>query len=685
MRSFLVIVFCSVLNVFAWGQADTMQVVTWNTPDKVLIKWLPGNFQTWINGMKYGYHIERYEVQQQGANWIVVAQDKLTSEPVKPWDLETIKKEAPNNPDLKNIDLMFLGKDLEEKSKIEDVESGTEVQSRKKLAFIMALYAQVMKNKTAEAMGTFFEDNTVKPDKIYLYRVSINMKDGLKAEAVVDRKEYPQLPAITGFSFQNIHKGVELFWVKQQHSGYVYFDVYRAESKKGPFVKVNEYPYIGEIGITLDDNRYRYTDTFPSLDKTYYYTVVGVNAFEKESNPSAVLEVKAKYFLQQAPFITKGIAPDNKMVELAWEVSEEERPYIKGYNIFHATRPAGNYHKINDKLIPSTTFEYKDTRKDKGSSNYYTLCAYGFAGDSLCSVLKDVLLIDSIPPAPPIIISGICDTNGVVTLNWKKNPEADLLGYRIFRTYYKHKEPDRIIPGYIADTILVDTIESNSGFRKVYYGISAIDQHFNPSPISAYFEVKIPDKHPPVNAMFKDYQAGYTGILIKWIPSPSEDVKVQYLYRKSEFDFEWQPYLKLTGDSLKVTQLRDTLTKSNIWYEYALQAEDSSGLKSEMSESLRILQPEKNPFPVVKNLKAVMSRENKMIKLTWEFDMNATGFKILRGKKGDPIETYEFVSGTKREFYDKWLTPNTEYVYAIIAEVPGGRRSLMSNKVEVKY
>ncbi|MDB5273136.1 MAG: hypothetical protein JWO58_1503, partial [Chitinophagaceae bacterium] len=99
----------------------------------------------------------------------------------------------------------------------------------------------------------------------------------------------------------------------------------------------------------------------------------------------------------------------------------------------------------------------------------------------------------------------------------------------------------------------------------------------------------------------------------------------------------------------------------------------------------RILQPEKTPFPIVKNLQAFVSKDNKMVKLTWDFDMNATGFKIMRSKKGEPVQTYEFVPGSKREFYDKWLTPNTEYNYAIIAEIAGGRQSLMSKKIIAKY
>lgn len=672
-------------SVFCFAQAtDSIRVVTFNTKDKVLIKWLPENYELWMRGMKQGYIVERYEVEKVSDKWKVVRKDILTPQPVKPWSRDKIRASIADHPDLNNIDVMLAGEDLNTLVP-EGLKESADLQGQKQFVFALGLFSLVHKNIVAEAMGSYLVDSTAKPGKTFLYKVKLNQANGGNGEAIVNRAIMSATPKITGFSLVGVHKGVDLFWLNQQRSGYIYYDIYRSASKNKDFIKVNDAPYIGEIALTLDKNRVKFTDSVPELGKTYYYKVVGINAFEKESPPTEPLPGIGAYFLQKAPVFTKGESENNLDVSLEWQVYADEKPYVKGFSLFHATSPGGNFIKLNKDLLKPDNTSFKDLRKDKGSSNYYTICGYGAAGDSVCSVLKGVFLIDSIPPAPPVIVSGVCDTNGVVTLTWKKGPEADILGYRIFRTYYEHKEPNRITVEYITDTILTDSISLKSGFRKVFYGVAAIDQHYNASPLSIYFPVAIPDKIPPVNAFFKDFITSYSGINLVWKPSPSDDIKTQYLYRKSELEFQWQKIGIFRGDSLKVSSYRDTLTKSNLWYEYALVAEDSSGLTSKKSDILRIKQPEKNPFPVVKNLRGIVSKENKMVKLSWEFNMNATGFKIMRGKKGEPLETYTFIEGSKREFYDKFLTTNTEYIYSVVAEVPEGRQSLMSNKIEVKY
>lgn len=686
MMSRFVIFFLIVFNFQAAAQRqDSLVVLADNTPQGVLIKWLPANSAVWVRGMKHGYYLERYEVQLLSGKWKMLRKENLTLSPILPWDDDKIKSAALKDPDLKNVDLMTAGKLYDENSNPANAKASLENQSQKNFVFVMALFSQVLKNKTAEAMGTFFLDTTAEAGKIYLYRVIMNVPNGQKADVVVDRKVVSSMPKISGFAAKAVHKGADLYWLNPQRSGYIYYDIYRSEAKAGAYVKINKLPFIGDIGLVADAKKMKYSDTLTEFNKTFYYKVVGINAFEKESPPSPILSVKPVYLIQKAPTIESGVSPDNKEILLTWEIAAQEKPHIAGFSVYHADSSNGRYKRVNEKKINAQTYSYTDLRKNKGSSNYYQVCAFGSTGDSVCSALKAVLLIDSVPPAPPTILSGVCDTNGIVTLTWKKGKEADILGYRVFRTFYTHKEPERITPGTIADTTLKDTVDIRSGWKHLYYGISSIDQHANASLLCKYFAVPLPDKTPPVNAIFKDYQAGYSGIVLKWIPSPSADIKFLHLLKKSEFDFDWQPFLKLRGDSLKVTQVKDSLTKSNLWYEYVLMAEDSAGLRSAKSGILKIQQPEKNPFPVVKNLRAVMSRENKMVKLSWDFDMNATGFKIMRSTKGQALETYEFVAGTKREFYDKWLTPNTDYVYAIIAEVPGGRQSLMSNRQEVKY
>ena len=667
-------------------KADTLGLVTQVSSTGVLLKWLPSNYNLWMEGTRVGYNIQRSEVQLKDGKWKVITTTPLTSEAIKPWSNERITNEAKTNPELNNAKILIAGRLLQENAQPgTSTSNAAEIQGQKEYVYVMSLLANLLKNKSSEAMGLFYEDKTALPGKTYLYEVTVNTAKKIKGSEVVTMNQPVALPKVMGFDFNVVNKSVELYWLQPKYSGYFAYDVYRSLSKNGTYEKVNNNPYLGELGLTVDEKRMVFIDSFPEMNKTYYYKVKGINAFEQTSAFSEILTVKAVTFIQYAPNISKASSKDNIRIDLEWEVNPVDKENVASFSVWTAKTQNDVMKKLNDKPISPKTYTYTDARLNKPTFNYYRVCAYGYTGDSTCSLLKDGFLVDSVPPSKPIVVSGICDTNGVVTLIWKKNKEADMYGYRIFRTFYKHKEPTRITDSTYKDTVYMDKVDVNSGWKKIYYAVVAIDEVFNASRQSQYVEVLLPDKVPPTNAVFKDFKTGYSGITLTWSPSSSDDVKYQYLYKKSEFEFQWQQFVRLGGDSLKITSIRDTLTQTDVWYEYKLVAEDSSGLRSPEEQVIRIQQPEKDPFPQVTNIKAVASRPNKMIKLTWDFNKQATGFKIMRSQNGQQVETYEFVKGTKREFYDTWLTTNTEYTYAIIAELPDGRESVMSVVIKIKY
>jgi fibronectin type 3 domain-containing protein len=668
-------------------QGDSLGVMAQVGTTSVMLKWLPSSYDLWMLGSRLGYNIQRTEVQLKDGKWKTVSTVALNTEAIKPWSDERIAKEAETNPDFNNAKVLTAGRVFQDNLPAKPSSAGgAEVQMQKDYLHVMSLLANLLKNKSSEAMGLFYEDKTVQPGKIYLYQVLLNSsKQQVEASAVANMTAPTQQPNILGFDFKVINKSVELYWLQPKYSGYFAYDVYRSASKGGEYKKVNKDPYIGELGITLDEKRMKYIDSFPEMNKTYYYKIKAVNGFEKSSAFSEVVTVKAVTFLQFAPMITKASSKDNLRIDLEWEVTAVDKENIMSFSVWTAKTQNDVMKKLNDKPLSPKIYTYTDARLNKPTFNYYKVCAYGFTGDSTCSILKDGFLVDSFPPAKPITVSGICDTNGVVTLIWKKNKEEDIYGYRIFRTFYKHKEPKRITDSTYKDTMYIDKVDVRAGWRKIYYAIVAIDEVFNASLQSTYIEVLLPDNVPPMNAVFKDFKTNYSGITLMWQPSTSEDVKYQYLYKKSEFEFQWNPFLTLSGDDLKRSSIRDTTTQTDVWYEYKLVAEDSSGLRSPEEQILRVQQPEKDPFPRVVNVKAIASRPNKMIKLTWDFNKQADGFKIMRSQNGKPVETYEFVKGSKREFYDTWLTTNTEYSYAIIAELPDGRESVLSVVIKVTY
>ena len=674
------------ININVYASKDTVAVAYSYNPEKgLMIKLIPSSPQVFFAGFKNGYNIYRAEaIKTTDGGEKLTEYVKVNSELLKFWPKEKLKAEIEKDSNLMAAALFIGGADEIINRPVQNNPKQSIEQSKAdEFLNLLGNFTVIVNNHVAEAMGVFYIDKTIDPSKKYVYKIEIPEHKQLTSYKIIFPLKSFEKEKVLGFT-GNLEKGAALLkWYNNGNKTFPYYNIYRSTNKDKGYVKLNIMPYIGRVGNGVRNNIVTsYVDSFPQFDKTYFYKVVGVNAFEEEGINSEPIEIKAFYLLQNFPVITNSTAPDNKSITITWNMDKKDVPFVKGYKVKYATKGDGPYTNLNNELITNTS--YTDSRS-KGSSNYYIVCAFGASGDSTCSFLKSHLLVDTIPPLAPIMAYGVCDTNGIVTIKWKKNQEPDMLGYRVFKTYYEKTEPNRITKGSVADTVFRDTININQPYNKIFYRAAALDNHFNPSPPSAYIEVKIPDKIPPINGYFKKYSVGMNGVNLQWNKSNAYDLKRMYLLRKGKMDTHFHPILVLSGDSLNMNTYTDTSTKSNEKYAYVLQSEDESGLKSSYTTPIVAEQINKEKVKYVTNLQTFVSKENKMIKLTWDFPYRAIGFKIYRAKNNENITTYEFVAGDKREFYDKWLTPNTSYKYLIVAELEGGFTSGFSKEISVEY
>lgn len=686
MKKLLLFIFL-LSSAFTYAQKDSVLFLHYYQADKgLMFKWLPESYQTFQDGFKKGYNIYRAEVLvtngvEKAGNFA-----KLNAEPIVHWSIDKLETEFKKDSSLVAAGIFIKGADeiLNRPPSHNMAEAFKESQAQG-MVNLLGAFSAISSNKSAEALGMYFLDNQIAPDKKYLYKIELVAKPEIHSFLLIFPLKNSKKEKVMGVRALLTPGAVYLSWFNNNNKTFPYYNVYRSEKKNGPFVKLNVLPLVGTVGnADFDKSSSYYIDSLKEYNKTYYYKVNGINAFEVEGVASELVEVKTFYLLKNPPRISESINPQGQDIQISWAIDAKDKPFIKGYSVFRAGSATGQYYKVNKELIKTNTQTFLD-QTAKGSSNYYVVSAYGASDDSVSSIFHAHLLIDSIPPDRPVIVEGVCDTNGVVTLKWKQNSEKDMLGYRIFKTDILEGEPLRIVPGHIADTLIVDTVDLKRPYNKVYYRIAALDQHFNASVPSAYFEVKLPDINPPSNGYFKEYSVGMSGITLTWENSSAYDLKTMHLLRKSDEEFEFKAILSLTGDSLKVTAYTDTTTLSFANYQYMLVAEDEAGLKSEPSKILLLKQLDKRKFAAVTGLRAIASRDNKMVKLSWDFPENAKGFKIYRSRNGGPLETYEFVKGDKREFYDKWLKPKSKYTYIMVAELPGGFESGYSNKIEVNY
>jgi hypothetical protein len=387
---------------------------------------------------------------------------------------------------------------------------------------------------------------------------------------------------------------------------------------------------------------------------------------------------KSMHKLREIPRITTVKSVDG-IVQLEWEFIEEERQYVEYYSVQRAENPLDEFNVISEPLKELSFSDPEPMRV-----NYYQVCAYGIDGDVSCSPPHNYTQIDSLPPAPPIVLEGKADTNGVVTFSWKANKEKDMYGYRIYRANAAYEEYRRITPGDIQDTVYSDTINLDLLYKKIYYKIVAIDDHYNPSELSEALIINRPDLHPPTSPVISNYKSTVNGIVLEWKSSSSKDVVKQTLYRQGPIDANFRPIKEFT--STAVETFIDNNTEEGSWYKYRVFAYDDYGNQSPDLQPIRVQQvmnPIKDP---VKNLQGLLSRPHRQIKVYWEEENKGVDyFTVYRAKGEGPLKRYTTVKGNEREFFDTNLVPDNEYTYVVITEYKNGARSKRSEELKLKY
>lgn len=672
--------------VYAQERSDTTVVIAHYFNGKgALIKWLPSSSKVFMHGLEHGYNLYRADVLKSNGGETLGEYSKLNTVPIKMWSETHLKGELEKDSALKAAIIFVAGsKELVERPVPKNGQEAIERADGDDFLHLVGVFSAVSNNKVSEAIGLSFWDKTAEKNKKYLYKLELNRKTDEVAYLLVNDFGRNFSEKVVGLNARILPDYVHLEWFNNGNRNFPYYNIYRSEKRDKGYERLNEVPF---IGLTGDANKDKKTTTFndsiTEYGKKYFYKIVGVNAFEVEGEFSDPVEIVTRYKLKSGPVITK-TTDDGQNITLNWAIDEVDKQFVNGYSVFRASNGAGPYLKVNDKMLSGNTFQFEDNTL-KESSNYYVVSAYEESGDSVNSIMKAHLLLDSIPPTKPIIVKGVCDTNGIVTLSWKLNKEPDLVGYRVFMTYDLDREPVRVIPGHILDSVITDTLSLKRPYNKVYYRIAALDNHFNPSLPSDFMEVVLPDKNPPTNGSLTKYKVGMTGVEIEWQRSTAYDLKSMRLLRKSDEDFEFKVIAEFSGDSLDVLSFTDTTTKSFVTYQYTLESIDFAGLSSGYSDVFVIEQFDKRKIPSVKNLEALVNKENRMIKLNWDFAINATQFRVYRQSNDGDLRTYKYVDGRTREYYDKGLKPNTEYTYLIVAQLPGGYSSGYSNKVTVKY
>lgn len=222
------------------------------------------------------------------------------------------------------------------------------------------------------------------------------------------------------------------------------------------------------------------------VGKVYIYQVVSINRRGHPSAPSNPVTVYWDY-PPPTPRTVRGERGD-KRVDLYWEPVEG----ATGYNIYRK----GEEEEFSTKPLnrmPLTVAQHTDLNVENEKKYVYSVRAVKRVVktdiEGKGSLSFTITPTDLIAPSSPLGLVAIPIKNGI-ELNWRRNPEPDLLGYYVYRRKPKEKEFKRLNSSPLTKENYLDThVELDQDYE---YAVAAVDNSIrkNESPRSEEVRVK---------------------------------------------------------------------------------------------------------------------------------------------------------------------------------------------------
>jgi hypothetical protein len=655
--------------------------------DRIQLRWAPLTPELWRMGNKYGYKLERFTLSESGvfditsnqkpilisnipfkplpkAQWDALAAEDIRAEVVKGILYSEEKKEAPTTANL-----------------IEKIQTENN-------QFGFALFACDQSVVAAKGHGLFYEDKNVKPNAVYVYRISLweNPTDVIveSTSIVASMKEYFSLPKPRDFSIEFKDRKALLRWDVRYDKGI--FGAYFIEKSEDGinFKQVNNVPYVQAGSDDKEVNVYFFQDSLAQNGKECSYRIKGANMFGVDGPYSDIVKGKGVSDMDIQVVIDSVLIPNKEQVKLKWSVDGDDVKKVVGYNVLKSDKSDGIFIKSNNSVISNANISFTD--KNSENTTYYIVEAIGDQGQTVRSFSKLIMREDTMAPAIPINLAGrINDTTGVVEISWAANTEPDLIGYKVYRSSNSEAKAISIHDKLITINQYRDTISLKSLNSFLYYYIVAFDENMNPSDMSAVLKIKRPDTIKPVAPVFKDVYVSGDSIYLKWINSSSKDLAGVFLDR-----IDLDSNIKVRLDSFdfsleQKTSYIDAAYEIGRKYQYTLETRDLSGNKTLLKST--ILDTETGIRSAMNTLKAKADLEKNIIKLSWEYEgpEKVISYTLFKAKNSMNPMILSTLKPNQVTYTDNDLKLGNEYSYYIKAELDHGIETKISKPIKVSF
>ena len=653
-----------------------------NYGDSIVLRWTPDNANDWLRANQYGYRISRAEIDT--TKDAALAFELLDT--VRVEDLEEWKAYVLANPDQKYVAaaMQCIHGDPVADKPAQGLPNFILKQDMLANRFGFTLFSCDLSVIAANKSALRYSDRNFEKGKNYYYRVDplipkSRSKIG-EGFIIVDSDEV-QVPKPLVISKREEEARVVLSWNREEAaSEYTAYNIERSRDGQS-FTRLNDIPYIHPIDE--EENfytpYYSYRDSLPGNYQPHYYRVSGITAFGDQGPWSEVIMAQGvDRTPPRAPGMGQVEYTDDGNLHISWDYSNPGESLL-GVNLLYSYDLDKPFYLLNQEYLEEGAQRYTHEKPNPFLSHFYKIEAVDTAGNIATSIPFKGYIIDTIPPAQPQGLTAVADTNGLVFMSWDKNPEPDVIGYKIFFANDLSHEFGLKTGHAVEATRYLDTIALNSFTEVAYYKIMAVDYSFNYSKHSEIFELKRPDIFPPSAPVFNDYEVRESSIYVQWAPSHSEDVVSHNLYRRTE-GTDWQ---LVEAFDPGINSYEDQGVKPRTEYDYKILALDDAGLFSKTVKPIR-LTSRQAIIPPVSNLKAQYDEESKSVNLTWDYDTTLDdpySFIIYKAIGEQGYTRLKVEKEGVKKVKDNRVKSGSTYKYAVKISCQDGRKSKFSDVV----
>ena len=435
------------------------------------------------------------------------------------------------------------------------------------------------------------------------------------------------------------------------------YNVFRAATT-GAYTKLEPAPFFISSGPGGDV----FTDSTAQPGQTYRYQVQSVDLFGRASAPSAPVTLSAAASTPlPSPDISRATS-GNRSVTLDWTPITD--PRVRSLLVLRGTTPDNL--AIIAKVAP-TARTYVDTTVQGGVPYLYALAAADDIGQATGrGTLTAATGQNLTPPAAPKGLT-VTPTETTLKLAWAPNPEADLLGYRIYRSEgTQTPAQELLLTGLpINTTTYVDAIPQGVQTRYHYRVVSLNTSQVDSAP-SAAVTASLLDVTPPPQPLLGPAGVTPAGVTLTWTQAEVPDLAGFEVTRLAGGTPAATPtVLNATPLGADARTYTDTTAAAGVTYAYSLRSLDRAGNRSQAAVPIMASLPEMAGSTLPTDLHATLLPDQKGVRLRWSAGTRPARYVVYRLAGTQLLQVSDLLS--EQTFSDPQGQADSQYVLRAVS------------------